>query len=171
MKKNSHNLNKASQLPPEWLEGRLNALDESLHAYGHRVTVKEPSNSKEYTVTFPRNQQSIAAPKKRFSSKKKYTITVNYGYDTHSIVVSQRQLDVIQSGESTSIEGQGFWIEGTETQDVWNFNFSDTGSMEVDGEDGRQIYIGKLNSASISDIKWCPSKAKFQAIRQLKASS
>lgn len=151
MDKNSEDSNRVLSQPPDWLEKRLEALDNRLRASGRTVVVLEPSDSDEYTVTFPPNRQQTAKPKK--SAKTRYTISIDYGYDSHSITISQQQIDAVNSGEEISIKGQGFWIEGRKTQDIWNFNCTDTGSLEVDGEDGHQIYIGNLRCASIFETK------------------
>lgn len=153
MKQNSQDLSQQSKEPIHPLEAMALRLEEKLRASGLTVEVMEPSDSDEYTVTFPPNRQQKAKPKKVNSSKAKHTICIDYGYDSHSIVVSQQQMDAVNFGEEISIKGQGFWIEGKKTQDVWNFNCTDTGSLEVDGEDGHQIYIGNLRCATIFETK------------------
>ena len=40
-------------------------------------------------------------------TQKKYKITVNYGYDIHSVTVSRKVMDQINSGEAVSVRGQG----------------------------------------------------------------
>lgn len=153
MSKNSTISNKISRQPPDWLEDRLRKLDEQLSAYGPTVEVRAASDTEEYVVTFPPNRQKKSNPKQAAENKTEYMITVDYGYDTHSVIVSQRVMDQINQAEPITILGQGFSVEGKMTQDHWNFNCTDDFSMTVDGEDGRQIYIGKLSAAYISKLK------------------
>jgi hypothetical protein len=44
-------------------------------------------------------------------------VTINYGYDIHSIVMSQRSWDRIAKGEAVTMNGQGFFIQGVESED------------------------------------------------------
>lgn len=37
-------------------------------------------------------------------------VTINYGYDIHSIVMSPRLWDRIVKGEAVTMKGQGFFI-------------------------------------------------------------
>ena len=63
-------------------------------------------------------------------------VTINYGYDIHSIVMSRRSSDRIAKDEAVTMKGQGFSIEGVESQDVWTFNSPEAGALSVDAEDG-----------------------------------
>ena len=63
-------------------------------------------------------------------------VTINYGYDIHSIVMFQRSWDRIAKDEAVTMKGQGFSIEGVESQDVWTFNSPEAGALSVDAEDG-----------------------------------
>ena len=49
-------------------------------------------------------------------------ILINYGYDIHSLEISDLEWQAIQSGKHVGIEGQGFWVEGEYDQDYWSFN-------------------------------------------------
>ncbi len=50
-------------------------------------------------------------------------LTISYGYDNHSIVVSPETLAAIQSGKKIEIDGQGFQHEEDGcVQDHWVFN-------------------------------------------------
>ena len=79
-------------------------------------------------------------------------VTINYGYDIHSIVMSQLSWDRIAKGEAVTMKGQGFFIEGVESQDVWTFNSPEAGALSVDAEDGHQIFIGHMSAVSIQNI-------------------
>jgi hypothetical protein len=84
---------------------------------------------------------------------KKYLITIDYGYDTHGVIVNQDVMNRIIRSESVAIVGQGFYVEGLKTKDSWIFNRIPPNSLEVEGEDGRQIFIGKLSDSNISEVK------------------
>ena len=58
-------------------------------------------------------------------------------------------MDRIAKGEAVTMKGQGFSIEGVESQDVWTFNSPEAGTLSVDAEDGHQIFIGHMFAASI----------------------
>ena len=77
-------------------------------------------------------------------------ITVDYGYDIHSIEISDEELKDIQLGKKLEIEGQGFPVEGEMENDWWKFNTVEEGSIEVCGEGGRQIYLGNLSNEEVS---------------------
>jgi hypothetical protein len=55
-------------------------------------------------------------------------LTVNYGYDIHSIEVPASTWLQIHGGEAVNVQGQGFFIEGVESQDVWTFNSPEAGA-------------------------------------------
>lgn len=42
----------------------------------------------------------------------KHTITIDYGYDVHSVEVDEGTFAKIVAGEAVSIDGQGFLYEG-----------------------------------------------------------
>jgi proline racemase len=79
-------------------------------------------------------------------------VTINYGYDIHSIVMSQRSWDRIAKGEAVTMNGQGFFIQGVESEDVWTYNSPEAGALSVDAEDGHQIFIGHMSAASTQTI-------------------
>ncbi len=79
-------------------------------------------------------------------------LTVNYGYDIHSVEVSASTWQQIQGGDAVTVQGQGFFIEGVESQDVWTFNSPEAGALAVEADDGHQIFIGHMSAASIQKI-------------------
>jgi hypothetical protein len=85
-------------------------------------------------------------------TQKKYKITVNYGYDIHSVTVSRKVMDQINSGEAVSVRGQGYYIEGDKERDDWSFHCAGPGSLEVECDNGHQVYIGELSDATITEI-------------------
>jgi len=72
----------------------------------------------------------------------KIRISINYGYDLHSLELLSSDFDKIKNGESFEILGQGFSIEGEMTQDNWVFKNK---SINVDCENGFAIFKGELN--------------------------
>ena len=86
-------------------------------------------------------------------AKRKFEITVDYGYDIHSITVDRKVMDKIKSGEAITVRGQGFYIEGDKERDDWSFNCTAPGSLEVECDNGHQVYIGTLSDANITEIE------------------
>jgi len=71
-------------------------------------------------------------------------ITVDDGYDIHSIGFSMRTLGRILAGRPVSLKGQGYACEGEVVQDFWSFNDAEPGDLSVDCEDGRDVYKGNF---------------------------
>ena len=70
-------------------------------------------------------------------------ILINYGYDIHSLEISDLEWQAIQSGKHVGIEGQGFWVEGEYDQDYWSFN-SEKGSLGINCESGLIMILIRL---------------------------
>jgi hypothetical protein len=50
-------------------------------------------------------------------------LTIDYGYDIHSIKLNKNTLAQVKAGEQVEVDGQGFWHEEDgEVQDHWTFN-------------------------------------------------
>lgn len=151
MSQKSTNSSKALNAPMSKLENAQQEINRRLRASGRMVTEIEPSDSTEFEVTFPQSRVPGKKENQHLDkTREKYCISVNYGYDIHEVVVSKKIVDQIQRGEEFSIKGQGFYIEGRETQDVWNFNCEGENLLTVHAEDGHQIFIGKISQATIS---------------------
>ena len=73
-------------------------------------------------------------------------ILIDYGYDIHSLEISDLDWQAIQSGKHLNMQGQGFWVEGEYDQDYWSFN-AEKGSLGINCESGRDVFTG-----SISDL-------------------
>jgi hypothetical protein len=87
-------------------------------------------------------------------NKKRYktgtvTITVDYGYDIHSLRLSKRTHDRIVSGKSAEIHGQGFHWEGEADKDIWFFNRDAPGQLYVTTDSGGDIFEGTLKDAHV----------------------
>jgi hypothetical protein len=88
--------------------------------------------------------------RKMRSQDPKIRITINYGYDIHSLELLARDFERIKNGESLEIIGQGFSIEGEITQDTWLFKNK---NISVDCENGFDVYKGSLDDIlSIENI-------------------
>jgi len=68
-------------------------------------------------------------------------ITISYGYDIHSLVLSTSDFEKIKGGASMNIEGQGFSIEGDVSQDIWSFKNK---QISVTCENGFDVFQGTL---------------------------
>jgi hypothetical protein len=88
--------------------------------------------------------------RKMRSQDPKIRITINYGYDIHSLELLASDFERIKNGESLEIIGQGFSIEGEITQDTWLFKNK---NISVDCANGFDVFKGSLDSIlSIEDI-------------------
>jgi len=76
-------------------------------------------------------------------------ITVDYGYDIHSIQMSGLTLRRIQAGKPVQKMGQGFPVEGEFEQDWWSFNAGGPGTISVYTEEGRDIFTGALSDGEV----------------------
>lgn len=76
-------------------------------------------------------------------------ISVDYGYDIHSVQVSLRMLRRIQAGAVLALRGQGFLVEGVREQDRWVFNDGAVGRLVVITDEGREIYDGQITDGEV----------------------
>jgi hypothetical protein len=76
-------------------------------------------------------------------------VSVDYEYDIHNVVLSKRTFDRIEAGESITKKGQGFPVEGECEQDWWIFNAESRWSIEVNTDQGWDIYRGSLTDAKV----------------------
>lgn len=91
-------------------------------------------------------------PQGKPPARRKFRITVDYGYDIHSVTVPAKTVDQIKRGEAVTVKGQGFSIEGEKTKDIWSFHCTGPNSLEVEaGEDGHQVYVGDVNDVEITE--------------------
>jgi hypothetical protein len=76
------------------------------------------------------------------ADKRQFKITIDYGYDIHSIKVSESVHDRIKKGEIVEIEGQGFSHEAEgECVDHWVFN-RPPGFVYFWLDNGAEFYAG-----------------------------
>ena len=76
-------------------------------------------------------------------------ITVYNGLDHHSVRLSRRTLSRIHAGKLVRLRGQGFHVEGRREADCWTFNSTATGSIQVDTEEGREVFQGHFGDEEV----------------------
>ena len=148
-------------------EKMLQRLDEQLRASGRTVTVREGSDSDQYEVRFPQGKSPAAEPQSDTNafvvprparrSKARQTggtmITVEWGYDSHSITLNPGQWAGVLSGEPLGVKGPGYYYEAALFQDYWDFEGGLDGSLSVSyGDDGAEGFNGTLRSARIQEV-------------------
>lgn len=102
----------------------------------------------------PVKNQTASMPQDNPPARRKFRISVDYGYDIHSVTVSAKVVDQIKRGEAVTVKGQGFYIEGEKTKDVWSFHCTGPNALEVEaGEDGHEIFIGEVTDVKITEVK------------------
>jgi hypothetical protein len=75
---------------------------------------------------------------------------VDYGFDLHTISISEAIFAQIQTGLPVIVEGQGFPVEGVmELVDEWAFNFGAVGAVHVSTDTGREVFEGNLGDAEV----------------------
>lgn len=79
-------------------------------------------------------------------------LTVNYGYDIHSVEVPASTWLQIQGGEAMKVSGQGFSVEGEFSQDEWAFNGRGRGSLQVTAEGAFDIFDGVLGDITVAEL-------------------
>ena len=79
------------------------------------------------------------------NSHSKIRLTVSYGYDIHSLALSEKDFEAIKNGASMDIIGQGFSIEGEVIQDTWYFANK---NLKITCENGFDIFEGTLDDVS-----------------------
>ncbi len=87
------------------------------------------------------------------------TITVEWGYDDHSITLTPRNLAAVKAGRPHSQRGAGYHYGAEFFWDYWAFSGGLDGDLTVDyGSDGGQGFTGKLRTAAIQEH--CPKKKR-----------
>jgi hypothetical protein len=77
-------------------------------------------------------------------------VTVDFGYDGHSISVAEATFAQIQTGRPVTLQGQGFPVEGVMEQDVWAFNCGALGAVHVMTDTDREVFEGNLGDAEVA---------------------
>lgn len=76
-------------------------------------------------------------------------ITVFTGFDQHSVRLSGRILARIRAGKQVHLYGQGFHVEGHREADSWTFNATAPGSIDVDTDEGRDVFDGSFGDDEV----------------------
>lgn len=77
-------------------------------------------------------------------------ISVEWGYDLHTIKLTARNWRRVASGKPLSIRGKGYYYEGEFFWDYWDFGGGLEGRLVVTyGEHGGQGFDGQLKQAMI----------------------
>jgi hypothetical protein len=80
------------------------------------------------------------------------TVSVELGYELHSITLTAINWSRVKSGRPLRIRGKGFYYEGEFFWDYWNFGGGLDGELLVEyGEGGASGFIGKLEDAIIEE--------------------
>ena len=83
---------------------------------------------------------------------KRVTITVEWGYELHSITLSGRNWSLVKTGRPLSMRGKGYYYEGEFFWDYWSFAGGLEGELRVDyGDDGGCGFQGTLSDADIEE--------------------
>ena len=85
-------------------------------------------------------------------ASKKATITVEWGYDQHSITLTERNWARVKTGKPLSIRGKGYWYEGDFFWDYWHFAGGLGEELRVDyGDDGGCGFRGALSGEYVQE--------------------
>lgn len=80
------------------------------------------------------------------------TVSVEWGYELHSLTLSPGQWASVLAGEALSVVGAGYHYEGQHFQDYWHFGGGLDGDLTVEyGDDGGTGFIGSLDDAIIEE--------------------
>ena len=80
------------------------------------------------------------------------TITVEWGYEPHSITLTARNWAAVQAGKPHRQRGKGYHYEGQFFWDYWSFEGGLGGALEVGyGNDGAEGFAGRLADAQIQE--------------------
>ncbi len=77
-------------------------------------------------------------------------LSVDYGYDLHTVSITEAIWVQIERGQSVVVEGQGFPVEGVMEKDQWAFNHGVVGAVQVGTETGRDVFEGYLLDAEVT---------------------
>jgi hypothetical protein len=137
----------------------VNAVSHAINSYGAGPKQSEHSDTETYEESrdywrsrVGRNAGFVKLNSKtkiRNSSDSKVKLTVDYGYDIHSIIVPFTVVEQIAAGKRTTITGQGFPIEGGLENDEWAFNTLEANDLYITTDSTREIFSGDINNITI----------------------
>jgi hypothetical protein len=76
-------------------------------------------------------------------------VTVDFGFDVHTITITEATFAQIQAGMQVTVQGQGFPVEGVMEVDEWAFNCGTVGAVHVSTDTGREVFEGNLRDAEV----------------------
>ena len=76
-------------------------------------------------------------------------VTVDYGFDLHTISISEAVFAQVRTSVPVTLQGQGFPVEGVMEQDKWAFNCGALGAVHVMTDTGREVFDGNLGEAEV----------------------
>lgn len=76
-------------------------------------------------------------------------VTVDYGYDRHSVSITDATWAWIERGQPVVVECQGLPVEGVIEGDRWAFNHGAVGAVHVSTDEGREVFDGLLGDAEV----------------------
>jgi hypothetical protein len=80
------------------------------------------------------------------------TITVERGYNSHSITVTAADWKSIKAGQALRLRGDEYSFEGEIFWDYWSFNSLSAGSLVVEyGDDEGGRFDGRLDDVSAEE--------------------
>lgn len=85
-------------------------------------------------------------------ASKRATISVEWGYELHSLTLTAKHWARVKSGKPLSIRGNGYRYEGEFIWDYWSFDGGLDGGLRVTyGNDGGCGFEGALDEACIEE--------------------
>jgi hypothetical protein len=81
------------------------------------------------------------------------TVTVNWGYENHSLDLTPRRWAQVVAGKPVSMRGQGYHADGKFWWDYWAFNCDGEGSLNVGYGEGGEGWSGNLASARVELVQ------------------
>ena len=85
------------------------------------------------------------------------TVTISYGYDIHSVVLTEAELARVRAGEKVEVEGQGF-VHETDggVRDFWVFNREPGEEAMFWLDNGAEFFAQDLRVQSMGARSLCP---------------
>ncbi|MFZ1376363.1 MAG: hypothetical protein WAS25_07195 [Geothrix sp.] len=77
-------------------------------------------------------------------------MTVDYGFDLHTISISEAVFAQVRTSVPVTLQGQGFPVEWVMEQDEWSFNCGAPGALHVFTDTGRDVFEGSLGDAEVA---------------------
>ena len=91
--------------------------------------------------------------KKKKRGKPVVRITVEWGYESHSLELTKKEWDDIQAGEVVSFSGENYGYEGEDFDCWWCFNSPRKGHLIVEyGDEGGTGWDDAWSGAEIEEL-------------------